>query len=805
MKEKRHINKVAVIGSGIMGTGIACHFANAGVEVLLLDIVPKTLLEHEEQKGLTLQSKSVRNRLANQSLLKAKIAKPSPIYSLELLNNIQTGNIEDHLSQIKDVDWIIEVVIERLDIKKQIFKKIESYRSPGTIISSNTSGIPIHLMTEDRSDDFKAHFAGTHFFNPVRYLPLLEIIPTKDTCDEVTSFLLEYGELFLGKTTIKCKDTPGFIGNRIGVYTIGKVLELAHKHQLTIEEADFFTGKVIGRPKTGTFKLSDLVGFDTAITVINGLKASCKQDAMIQDLKQAPFVDFLLENKFFGNKSKKGFYYKEKDKNGQWNRFALNLNTLEYQPIQRPRSEFTKTVKLLSDNSIKEALLHIFKCEGKESQFLQEHFASTFAYASQQVPEISDKLYAIDHAMKTGYAWQYGPFEYWDLIGFKAGINLIRTFGYKVPQWIQDMEKSEKPSFYKIIDGKTQFYDLESQSYIYIEGLEQAIDLNHIRDQQTIWSNKGAHIIDIKDDIILLEFRSKMNILNAEVLQAINKAIDLAEKQYKGIVISNQGDNFSVGADITMIFMFSVEQEYEELNFAIQYFQNTMMRVRYSNIPVVVAPHNMALGGGCELALHADKIVAHSELYMGLVEFGVGVIPGGGGSKEMTLRASDTFSKGDVELNRLQDHFMTIGKAKVSTSAYEAFDLQFLKPERDLVVMNKSRLIYIAKQHAKLMADQGYTAPIKRKDIKVLGKQALGTFYVGIESLLEGKYISPYDAEVAKKLAFVMAGGDLSEATLVDENYLLGLERRAFLELCTQRKTMERIQHMIQKGKPLRN
>lgn len=803
--KKRYINKVAVIGSGIMGTGIACHFANIGVEVLLLDIIPNNLLPAEKKKGLTLDDSSVRNRLATQSIKQAAKEKPSPIYSKKFLNRIQPGNIEDHLHLIKDVDWIIEVVVERLDIKKQLFEQIDAIRTPGTLVSSNTSGIPIHLMTKDRSKDFKAHFAGTHFFNPVRYLPLLEIIPTADTSSNVLDFYLNYGEQYLGKTTIHCKDTPGFVGNRIGVYTIGKILELTAKYGLSIEEADFLTGKVIGRPKTGTFKLSDLVGFDTASTVIKNLKEACKHDHMIQDLKQPAFVDFLLKNEYYGNKSGKGFYYKEKDDNSLWKRYALDTETLQYRPLKRPKTEFTKTVKKLSEKDIRTSLLFILNSEGKEGQFMREHMASTFAYAAQRVPEISDHLFSIDNAMKTGYAWQYGPFEYWDLIGLQKGIDLIKTLGYTLPDWVQKLSESEDQSFYKVKNGKPMFYNINQSAYQFIPGQESNLNLNHIRQHQTIWSNKGGNIIDLKDGILLLEFTSKMNILNAEVLQAINKSIDMAEENHKGLVIANQGENFSVGADITMIFMFAVEQEFEELNFAIQYFQNTMMRIRYSNIPVVVAPHNMALGGGCELSLHADKIIAHAELYMGLVEFGVGVIPGGGGSKEMTLRAADTFTKGDVELNRLQNNFMNIGMAKVSTSAYEAIDLNYLNPDRDVIVTNKNRLISIAKEHAILLANMGYTPPAKRKDIKVLGQQALGAFYVGIESMKAGKYISPYDAEVAKKLADVMAGGSLSEPTLVDETYLLNLERRAFLELCTQRKTLERIQHMMQKGKPLRN
>lgn len=800
---KRIIKKVAVIGSGVMGSGIACHFANIGLEVLLLDIVPKELTADEEKKGLTLEHKAFRNKTAQTHLTNALKSKPSPIYNQSFASRISVGNMEDDLSKIRDCDWVIEVVIERLDIKKTVFEQIEKYRKPGTLITSNTSGIPMHMMTEGRSEDFQKHFCGTHFFNPPRYLQLFEIIPGPKTDPAVLDFLQNYASLYLGKTPVLCKDTPGFIGNRIGVYSMAMIMQLTQEIGLTIEEADTLTGSILSRPKTGTFKLGDLVGLDTAFNVTKGLKENCSNDLMIQEIKDSKPLNFLIENKFLGDKSRKGFYYKETDKDGTTHRFALDLNTLEYRPLERNNLNVVELAKQVGGASKKLGVLLADK--GKEGTLIRKHFASLFAYVSQRVPEITDTLFPIDDAMRTGYAWKYGPFETWDLIGLEKGIALVESEGYEVAPWVKELLTSGATSFYKLDDGKKLYYNQNSKTYEHIPGQESFIILNNIRATNKIWGNSEASLLDLGDGIVNLEFHSKMNTIGGGVLAGFNKAVEIAEKDFKGLVIGNEGTNFSVGANLGMIFMMAVEQDYEELNMAVKMFQDATMRLRYSAIPVIAAPHTMALGGGCELSLHADRVVAAAETYMGLVEFGVGLLPGGGGSKEMALRASDLYQKNDVELNILQEHFLTVAMAKVSTSAYEAFDLNLLQKGKDIVVINKDRQIAEAKKWALIMADSGYTQPMKRNDIKVLGRQALGMFLVGTDSMEAGRYISEHDKKIANKLAYVMAGGDLSEATLVTEQYLLDLEREAFLSLCGERKTLERIQYMLTKGKPLRN
>lgn len=800
---KRIIKKVAVIGSGVMGSGIACHFANIGLEVLLLDIVPKELTADEEKKGLTLEHKAFRNKIAQTHLTNALKSKPSPIYNQSFASRISVGNMEDDLSKIQDCDWVIEVVIERLDIKKSVFEQIEQYRKPGTLITSNTSGIPMHMMTEGRSEDFQKHFCGTHFFNPPRYLQLFEIIPGPKTDPAVLDFLQNYASLYLGKTPVLCKDTPGFIGNRIGVYSMAMIMQLTQEIGLTIEEADTLTGSILSRPKTGTFKLGDLVGLDTALNVTKGLKENCPNDLMIQEIKDSKPLNFLIENKFLGDKSRKGFYYKETDKDGTTHRFALDLNTLEYRLLERNNLNVVELAKQAGGTSKKLGVLLADK--GKEGTLIRKHFASLFAYVSQRVPEITDTLFPIDDAMRTGYAWKYGPFETWDLIGLEKGISLVESEGYEVAPWVKELQTSGATSFYKLDNGKKLYYNQNSKTYEHIPGQESFIILNNIRATNKVWGNSEASLLDLGDGIVNLEFHSKMNTIGGGVLAGFNKAVEIAEKDFKGLVIGNEGTNFSVGANLGMIFMMAVEQDYEELNMAVKMFQDATMRLRYSAIPVIAAPHTMALGGGCELSLHADRVVAAAETYMGLVEFGVGLLPGGGGSKEMALRASDLYQKDDVELNILQEHFLTVAMAKVSTSAYEAFDLNLLQKGKDIVVINKDRQIAEAKKWALIMADSGYTQPIKRKDVKVLGRQALGMFLVGTNSMEAGRYISEHDKKIANKLAYVMAGGDLSEATLVTEQYLLDLEREAFLSLCGERKTLERIQHMLTTGKPLRN
>jgi len=794
----RLIKKVAVIGSGIMGSGIACHFANIGVQVLLLDIVPNQLTEAEEKKGLTLNDKVVRNRMVNDNLATALKSNPSPIYDKKFADRISTGNTTDDLPKIKDVDWIIEVVVERLDIKKAVYEQIEKYRKPGTLITSNTSGIPIHFMSEGRSEDFQEHFCGTHFFNPVRYLKLFEIIPGPKTKPEVLSFLNNYGEKFLGKTSVVAKDTPAFIGNRIGIYGIMSLFHLVKEMDMTIEEVDKLTGPVIGRPKSATFRTVDVVGLDTLVHVANGLHENVPNDEAHELFKLPDFINHMMENKWLGSKTKQGFY-KKVDKDI----LSLDLNTLEYRSNKKASFqtlELTKTI----DNVI-DRFKVLVNGKDKAGEFYRKSFAGLFAYVSNRVPEITNDLYKIDDAMKAGFGWEHGPFQIWDAIGVEKGIELIKENGENVADWVNEMLASGNSSFYTVKEGATYYYDIESKSQKKIPGQDAFIILNNIRDTKKVWGNADSTLFDLGDGILNLEFHSKMNSIGGGVISGINKAIDLAEKEYSGLVIGNQAANFSVGANLGMIFMMAVEQEYDELNFAIKSFQDTMMRVRYSGIPVIAAPHGMTLGGGCELVMHSDKAVAAAETYIGLVEFGVGVIPGGGGSKEMTLRAADQFKKNDVKLNILQEYFLTVGTAKVATSAYEGFDNGVLLPTKDIVVVNKDRQIAEAKKHALLMAEAGYTQPVQRKDILVLGKQALGAFLVGTDGMTAGNYISDHDKKIANKLGYVMAGGDLSEPTLVSEQYLLDLEREAFLSLCTERKTLERIQFMLTKGKPLRN
>ena len=799
----RRIKKIAIIGSGIMGSGIACHFANIGVEVLLLDIVPRELTAKEKAKGLTLEDKVVRNRLVNDALTTSLKSKPSPIYHQKFANRITTGNLEDDIAKVANVDWIMEVVVERLDIKKIVFEKLEKHRTPGTIISSNTSGIPIQFMNEGRSEDFKKHFAVTHFFNPPRYLKLFEVVPGPDCAQEVTDFLMMYGEKFLGKTSVLAKDTPAFIGNRIGIFGIQSLFHQVKELGLTVEEVDKLTGPVIGRPKSATFRTVDVVGLDTLVHVANGIYENCPNDEAHELFKLPGFINTMMDNKWLGSKTGQGFYKKSVDANGKKEILTLDLNTLEYRPSKKAKFATLELTKKI-DKPI-DRFKVLIGGKDKAGEFYRKNFAAMFAYIQNRIPEISDELFKIDDAMKAGFGWENGPFEIWDAVGIEKGIELMKLEGTEPATWIADMLASGATSFYSIKEGTTYFYDIPSKSATKKPGQESFIILDNIRKSNAIFKNSGVVIEDIGDGILNLEFQSKMNTIGGDVLAGINKAIDLAEKDFQGLVVGNQAPNFSVGANIGMIFMMAVEQEYEELNYAIKYFQDTMMRMRYSSIPTISAPHGMALGGGCEISLHADKVVAAAETYMGLVEFGVGVIPGGGGSKEMALRASDSFSKGDVELNILQENFLTIGMAKVSTSGYEAFDLGLLQKGKDVIVVNKERQIATAKSHAKLMAESGYTQPVARKDVKVLGKQALGMFLVGTDAMKDSKYISAHDMKIANKLAYVMAGGDLSEPTMVTEQYLLDLEREAFLSLCTERKTLERIQNMLKTGKPLRN
>ncbi|NOQ70803.1 MAG: 3-hydroxyacyl-CoA dehydrogenase [Crocinitomix sp.] len=798
----RKIRKVAVLGSGVMGSAIACHFANIGCSVLLLDMVPRELTAKEEKKGLTLADKVVRNRLVNDFLTASLKSKPSPIYKKSFADRIDTGNFDDDFEKINTCDWVIEVVVERLDIKKIIFDKVDKYRKPGTLVSSNTSGIPIHMMLDGRSDDFQKYFCGTHFFNPPRYLKLLEIIPTPKTDPAIVDFFMHYGARFLGKKTVLCKDTPAFIANRVGVYSIMSLFHLVDEMGLTVEEVDKLTGPVLGRPKSATFRTCDVVGLDTLVHVANGVRDNCPDDEENAQFQLPDYIGKMVEKGWLGSKSKQGFYKKEVV-DGKKAILSLNLKTLEYEGKSKVNFPILAQTKTVDDLATRTKML--FSDKGKAGDFYRKAFAGLFAYVSNRMPEISDELYKIDDALRAGFGWELGPFETWDIVGVEKFMEVVKAHGKTISPWVQQMLDAGIKSFYKVENGVKMYYDIATKAYKVIPGTENLLFIENLRDGNTVWANDDCHLIDLGDGILNLEFHTKMNTIGGGVLQGINKGIDLAETEYKGLVISNNGQNFSAGANVGLIFMMAVEQEYDELNFAIKQFQDTMMRIRYSSCPVIVAPHNMALGGGCEMSMHADKVIAHSELYMGLVEFGVGLIPGGGGTKEFAKRFSDNMKPGDVRINRFRDSFLTIGQAQVSTSAYEAFDLGYLREGIDEVVVDRDYQLTRAKEVCLSLFNAGYTQPVKAKDITVLGQEGLGIVYVGADTMAHGNYISEHDKYISEKLGFVLAGGDLSGLTKVDEQYLLDLERKAFLDLCTKKKTLERIQSIVTKGKVLRN
>ncbi len=795
----RRIKKVAVLGSGVMGSGIACHFANIGLEVLMLDIVPFDLSEEEKNNP------AARNRMANESLKKAIKSKPAPLYDNAFASRISTGNFEDDFAKIKDCDWVIEVVVERLDIKKQIFEKVDNYRKAGSLVTSNTSGIPIHMMTEGRSEDFRKHFCGTHFFNPPRYLRLFEIIPTRETSQEVIDFFMYYGDVYLGKQPVLAKDTPAFIGNRIGVYSMAKIYQLTTELGLSIEEVDKLTGPAIGRPKTGTFRLGDLVGHDVAAKVMQGIKDNCPHDEQAKTFVMPKYMEFLLENKFLGDKTKKGFYEKtaQKDEAGRTVINALNLETLEYAPSKRPDLSSLKQSKNI--DNLDKRIQTIFNAEDKGGQLVRNSLLGLFAYASNRIPEIADNIFSIDNAMKAGFAWEIGPFEYWDIIGLKKGIEMAESNGESVADWVKDMADKGHTTFYKRENNVRKYYDITSGAYQTIPGTEEFIILDNFRTQAPVYKNTEVTLHDIGDGVLNLEFTSMHNSIGEGVLRGINDCIQIAEEgAWKGLVIGNNATNFSVGANLMLIAQLAYAQEFDELNFAVNLFQQTTMRCRYSSIPVVAATQGYVFGGGCETLMHCDGAAVAAESYIGLVEVGVGLLPGGGGTKEFALRASDAFFEGDVQIPTLIERFKTIALANVATSGYEAYNNGTLIKGRDIIVTNKDRNIAEAKKMVLSMADN-YVQPIQREDITVLGRTGMAALYVAANELKLGNYASEHDIKIARKIAYVLCGGDLTGQQQVSEQYLLDVEREAFMSLCGEQKTMERIQHMLTTNKPLRN
>ncbi|MFC0559396.1 3-hydroxyacyl-CoA dehydrogenase/enoyl-CoA hydratase family protein [Halalkalibacter alkalisediminis] len=784
----RHIRKVAVIGSGVMGSGIAAHLANVGIPSLLLDIVPKELTAAEQAKGLTLNDKAVRNRMSTIAIQKLAKQKPAPLSSKAKASYITPGNLEDDLKKLEEVDWIIEVVVENLAIKKQLFEKIDAVRKPGTIVSSNTSGISVEAMAEGRSDDFKAHFLGTHFFNPPRYLKLLEVIPTADTNEEVLSFVKAFAEETLGKGVVEGKDTPNFIGNRIGTYGLLVTVREMLKGGYTIGEVDSVTGPLIGRPKSATFRTLDVVGLDTFLHVARNV-----YDVVDGPEKEvfdpAPFMNTMAEKGWLGAKSGQGFFLKQGKEI-----LELNPKTLEYEERKKLKAasvEQAKQAKKLPDK-----LKTLAYANDRAGQLIWSLLKPTLIYSAEKAFEIANDIHAVDQAMKWGFGWEMGPFETWDAIGVAKSVERMEAEGETVPTWVKDMLASGQESFYK---GDT-FYHAGGYAPKLVN--EKIVHLKSLKPDHVVFKNSGASLMDVGDDVALLEFHSPNNSIGADVLQMINKSIAEVEKNYKGLIIHNQGKNFCVGANLMLILMEAQDDNFFELDLVVRQFQQTMANIRYSEKPVVAAPFGMTLGGGTEICLPSASIQASLESYMGLVEVGVGLIPGGGGNKELYLR--NLAKSGGNDLQTVANKtFETIAMAKVSTSAQEAKEIGFLG-ERDGIVANGDLLIDRAKKQVHHLSASGYRAP-ERAKIPVVGETGYGTMLLGAKTMKFGGMISDHDLKIAEKLAFVIAGGRVPKGTLVDEQYLLDLEREAFLSLLAEPKSQQRMQYMLTKGKPLRN
>lgn len=790
------IKKAAVIGSGVMGSGIAAHLANIGIPVLLLDIVPNKLTEDEEKKGLTLEHKAVRNRVVSGSIQKLLKQKPAPLTSKKNLALIEAGNLEDDLEKLKDADWIIEVIVENLDVKKGLYEKIDAVRKPGTIVTSNTSGISIDAMAEGRSEDFQKHFLGTHFFNPPRYLKLLEVIPAKTTSAEVIEFMTTFGEDRLGKGVVLAKDTPNFIANRIGTYGLLVTLREMEKRGYTVGEVDSVTGTLIGRPKSATFRTLDVVGLDTFMHVAKNVYD--KTEGEEQAVFELPeFMKKMIDNGWIGAKAKQGFFVKKgKDI------FEIDSSTLEYGPVKKmktPSIEMAKQQKGLG-NRVKSLVY----AEDRTGELLWNILAPTLLYSADMHGKIADTIVSIDNAMKWGFGWQQGPFEVWDAIGVSKSVERMKEQGETIPSFAQSLLDKGFETFYKEEDDELFYFDGEGYSPVPVN--EKVIDLKRYKKKHgVIKKNSGASLIDMGDGIALLEFHSQSNAIGLDIMQMINFAVDEVEKNYKGLVIGNQGKNFCVGANLGMILMEAQDDNIFELDFVVRTFQNAMMKIKYSSKPVVAAPFQMTLGGGAEVCLPAAHIQASMETYIGLVEAGVGLIPGGGGNVGLYLKHLKGLPNGvQVDYQNIANNvFESIAMAKVSTSADEARENNFLD-FADGISVNADHLLYDAKQAALSLYDNGYQAP-KHEKFPVVGETGYATLLLGAEGMRLSGFISDHDMKIAKKLAYVLAGGKLPYGTLVDEQYLLDLEREAFLSLVAEPKSQARMQHMLVKGKPLRN
>ncbi|MGG5252102.1 3-hydroxyacyl-CoA dehydrogenase NAD-binding domain-containing protein [Neobacillus sp. SM06] len=792
----RFIKKAAVIGSGVMGSGIAAHLANIGIPTLLLDIVPTELTEEEKAKGLTLQDTRVRNRISTLSLQKLLKQKPAPLTTKQNLSLIEAGNLEDDIGRLTEVDWVIEVVVENLNVKKQVFEKVDRFRKPGSIVSSNTSGISIEAMAEGRSEDFKKHFLGTHFFNPPRYLKLLEVIPTKFTDPDVLTFMKKFGEDVLGKGIVVAKDTPNFIANRIGTYGLLVTLQQMLKGGYSIGEVDSITGPLIGRPKSATFRTLDVVGLDTFIHVANNVYEQVEGNE--KKVFEVPaFMKEMLEKGWIGSKAGQGFFLKKGKEIAE-----LNPLTMEYEPRKKLKTAATEMSR--QEKGLANKVKALVYAKDRAGEFLWTILSPVLLYSAELLGTIADDLVAIDRAMKWGFGWEMGPFETWDAIGVEKSVQKMKESGAEIPQWVTLMLEQGHTSFYKEENGQLYYYD--HGKYIPVKVNPKAIRIEQLKKQNgVIKRNSGASLVDMGDGVALLEFHSQNNAIGLDILQMINFATEEVEKKYKGLVIGNQGKNFCVGANLAMIVMEAQDDNVYELDMVVRQFQQAGMRLKYCSKPVVAAPFAMTLGGGAEICLAAAHIQASSETYMGLVETGVGLIPGGGGNKEWYCKHLESIPKGvTIDLQAIANKvFETIAMAKVSASADEAREYQFLTAV-DGISFNGDHLLYDAKMKVLALSEQGFR-PKQRRKIPVVGETGYATLLLGAQSMYLSGFISEHDLKIAKKLAYVLAGGKVPFGTEVDEQYLLDLEREAFLSLVAEPKSQQRMQHMLLKGKPLRN
>nr|WP_048601294.1 3-hydroxyacyl-CoA dehydrogenase/enoyl-CoA hydratase family protein [Rubeoparvulum massiliense] len=798
----RAIRRVVVIGSGVMGSGIAAHLANAGLIVDLLDIVPQSLTAKEEQAGLTLEDPRVRNRLAEEARQRLLQTKPAPLFTPAHLKRIEAGNLEDHHERLQQADWIIEVVVEKLEVKQVIFQLVDEWRKPGSIVSSNTSGISIAAMAAGRSDDFRHHFCGTHFFNPPRYLKLLEVIPTEETKPEVVQFIRQFAEQRLGKGVVIARDTVNFIANRIGTYGLQVTIQAMVEGGYGIDEVDEVTGPLLGRPKSATFRTLDVVGLDTYAHVANNVHLHVEDEAEKQVFCLPTFVQTMISNGWLGAKTGQGFYQKTRGQAGK-EILVLNVESMEYRPRQRMQAPSINRAK--QAKTLEEKIRILAYSEDRAGKLVWEVLKSTLLYAASKVGEIAEDLHSIDQAMRWGFGWELGPFEVWDALGVVKSVERMQAEGEVIPTLVKELLASGQTSFYQRNIGTTHFFT-KGAGLREIEHDQRVINLEALKEKgRVITRNAGATLLDLDDGIALLQFTSPNNALGLDVIQLIHQELPKLEERYRGLVIGNQGKHFCVGANIALMLMEAQDENWFELEQVIKGFQQAMMKLKYSKIPVVAAPFQMALGGGAEISFPAAHIQAAAETYLGLVEVGVGLIPGGGGNKEVLLRLLDTIPEGvEVDLQSyVNQAFMLIAMARVSTSAHEAKALGLLRPQ-DGVTMNQDFLLYDAKQKAIRLAEEGYAPPIPRK-IPVVGETGLATLELGAYGFLQSGQISDHDYTIAKKLAFVLAGGHVPKGTLVDEEYLLDLEREAFLSLLGEVKTQQRMQHMLLKGKPLRN